>query len=51
MIRPVRLGRRLIAGLPPEGTTLYPEDASDLDWSRETWLAIPLEVVKGNFER
>jgi O-methyltransferase len=39
------------AGLPPPEATRYAEDAADEDWSKQTWLSVPLDVVRRNFER
>ncbi len=39
------------AGLPSRGTTRWREDDTDIDWARLTWLAIPLDEVRGAFER
>ncbi len=39
------------AGLPKRGTTAYPQDEEDTDWSTLTWFAVSLDTVKRNFER
>ena len=39
------------AGLPSPELTQYEEDAGEEWWSRESWFAIPLDVVERNFAR
>jgi O-methyltransferase len=38
-------------GLPPPSETRYPQDEREAFWAEESWLAVPLDVVKRNFER
>jgi O-methyltransferase len=39
------------AGLPPPEASRYAEDAEDADWSEQSWLSVPSDVVRHNFER
>jgi O-methyltransferase len=39
------------AGLPSPEQSRYPEDADDIDWTKESWLTVTLDEVKANFAR
>jgi len=39
------------AGLPSPEQSRHKEDEQDGDWAKQSWLAVPLDVVKRNFAR